>query len=155
LRTEAAIRHKLKQAAYRHLQRELKHTLRRRPHTCIHNFLLGVQPGVEVGICTTGNFKNRICDAKVGDYGGMDGVAWAKICPSWTPFHEKEQIKIAIKDRIAELLVAEDRGPLAEKYPDLAVLAWILDAPGKETSKEEADDPIGWLWEGEGEEDVP
>lgn len=153
LRTEAAIRHKLKQAVYRHLQRELRQALRRRPHTCTFNRNLTVQPGVQVGVCLTKRFRYRVCDANVRDVDGIDGVGWAKICPEWKPPETKEQIKERLTTHIQDLLGDEDRGPLAAAYPDLAALVWAMDPSGKNTNRDEADNPLAWLWEGEGEEE--
>ena len=126
MRTRSQIKQKLKQATYRHLQKQLRANFKKKPSTCGHNrgVVLDEESGEEVRLCGYTNERgiprNVVCDSRVPGCNAM-----ARDCPLWTPCQTKEEIK----DEFQAVVRSNDRGVIASEYPDLAALIWVLDEP--------------------------
>lgn len=133
MRTEGQVRHKLQQATYRHLQREIRTKLSRRPENCAHNRRVKL-PVVSVRFCTlreddSGAFQT--CDEACG---GLDQAAK---CPDFECAHTKE----SVREDFAKFLSTSDVATIAAEYPDLAALLWTLDATDRPVPVEVAPEP--------------
>lgn len=124
MQSEGQVRQKLKQVAFRYLQRRLRENFRKRPATCIHNMtvILDEATNSGVGLCgfpsSDGLLRNVPCDTRIPGC-----LVMAKTCSLWAPLQTREQIKA----EFAALLQSGDRGAIASLYPDLAALMWVLD----------------------------
>lgn len=139
MKKAGAIRHKLKQAAYRHLKRRLEAELRPHPDNCVHNQLLHhpkiiSQGGSPTGICVCPDQEpaDRLCDIAWG------GIGRAQKCPLFLAPTDKDSIKDSFRDFLASAALPQ----IAAEYPDLAALLWVLEdeAPNREVEIEESDD---------------
>ena len=117
MKSEAQVRQKLKQAAYRRLKADLlEPNFQRAPETCKYNLLRCGQGGLEVRCCGVPSCPTKVCDRR------LNGEAIAKVCPFWEPLHTKEQLREAFAEQIQR-----PRHEVAALYPDLAALMWVLD----------------------------
>lgn len=150
MQTEGAIRQKLKQVKFRHQKRLIEALLARKPPNCKWNgrlygpsghdddfvlvcrakWMRKVEPGEDVPF--------RVCDDRFG------GVEIAQECPWFEPKYSKEAIKASFKHFVETATL----GKIAERYPDMAALMWVLNGPSKqeedggpEPSLPEADEP--------------
>lgn len=134
MKTEAQVRRKLKQAVYRHLKKKYDAALKQTPYNCTHNHFTPVtngKAGVEtgVGICmyhpeAQSGPRLVVCDPRV-----HEGVAQAQSCPFFDLVHPKEQIKADLKGEFDKFLDEAEIGEIAARYPDVAVLTWVLGTP--------------------------
>lgn len=132
MRTEGQTKHKLKQVLFRHLQKRLRLSFRRRPETCFHNRTLEGEGGLQVGICGFPKGKSCLCDCRL-----PEGLDRARDCLWWEPRRGKEEVKAEFRD----LVESPDRGAIAAEYPDVAALLWVLgDANMKDTVQEAVSD---------------
>jgi hypothetical protein len=121
MKTEGQVRHKLQQVTYRHLQREIRTALSRRPENCENNRRVKLPVmGSEVRFCTVmedsdGDFVP--CDER---HGGLERAAK---CPQFACATTKESVKA----EFAEFLSTSDVATIAAEYPDVAALLWTLD----------------------------
>jgi hypothetical protein len=140
MQSRTQVRHKLKQVAYRHLQRKLRDNFRRVPATCKHNKAVPLGHD-EVHLCgyvVDGAPRNVVCDSRVF---GCD--ATARSCPFWSPILSREEIKAGF-----EALLESDRGTIATQYPDIAALMWVTSdeqetTPLDDDPEQPAPDPPG------------
>lgn len=123
MKTEGAIRYKIKQARYRHLKRLIEQGLAQSPENCAHNRMFhspataaAGQPPVGVCVCP-GQNGDLLCDAAWG------GVDRARSCPLFQASTTKEQIKA----EFTEFLSTSELPIIAREYPDLAALMWVVD----------------------------
>lgn len=125
MKSEGALRHKLKQVRFRHLKKRVADRLRPRPENCIHNRLLK-HPLVDdpVGSCIHPDQEehHNLCDREWG------GCEKAKACKLF----ETAQSKDEVKDEFREGLEASSFAEIAYIYPDMAALMWVLDEEGVE-----------------------
>jgi len=133
VRPAGAIRHKLKQAAYRHLKRHLEKHLKEAPENCIFSGFVEM-PGLgsEVGVCThTDKDGDRLCD-------GRFNPELAANCPLFAHRKTKEAVKAEFHDFLGNSTIAA----VAARYPDVAALLWVLqnDAPGRDVPDTEGED---------------
>jgi hypothetical protein len=130
MKSEGAIRQKLKQVRFRYAKRELDASLTRTSSTCEHNVLLEV-PGVgSVGACRLE--AGVVCDA-------ARDIDLAQDCTTYACRYSKEVLKetlsVALDAPIPEV---------AAKYPDAAALMWVLtDENPTDTTPEPMLDPFG------------
>lgn len=126
MRSPSQIRHKLKQAMFRHLQRELQDNFKATPEGCFHNHFTPIGGSPErVGICrfdgTTPEGatspRGKVCDTRVAGC-----MMQARSCKCWKAIRTKDDIKTDFRN-----LMASDRGLIAARYPDVAALMWVLD----------------------------
>jgi len=121
------VRQKLKQVVFRHTQRILKEALRASPTTCKFNLALRNKAKLEV----------QICDCKEADTLGMvcdeSFVDLSPECEYREPIETKEEIK----KRISALVKESSLGEVAQEFPDVAALLWVL---SEEADSVEEDD---------------
>lgn len=121
MRSEGQVRHKLAQVRFRHLKREIRGGLSRRPQNCVHNGSVGTPSG-PLGVCLLGAEKPEAwvgtsCDESFG------GDARAAECPHFACCRSKD----SIREDFEEFLDSANRAQVAERYPDIAALLWTLD----------------------------
>lgn len=120
MKSEAAIRHKLRQVLYRHLKQLLAANFQQLPQTCAFN---GQPRTIRLPrMCLHGaglpaTWQGKVCDAEIDG-----GLSQAKNCPYWKPLRTKEEIKTEFKT-----LVSKNRAAVAARYPDAAALLWVLE----------------------------
>jgi hypothetical protein len=120
MKSEAAVRRKLKQVLFRHLKQDLERNFQKLPHMCgLNGKPQG--PGLPrmclLGANLPGTWQGQVCDASVDG-----GKEQARTCPYWKPLRTKEEIKDEFK-----ALVAKNRAAVASRFPDAAALLWVLD----------------------------
>jgi hypothetical protein len=127
VKTENAIRHKLKQVRFRYLKQRIEAALKRRPENCLHNELLegfAVSDTVRVCFAQT-DFSTRkvvVCDARFG------GCARSEACSLYESRQNKAEIKSEFYAELEKMTFPE----LAFNYPDMAALLWVLADEGLE-----------------------
>lgn len=128
MKPEGQVKHRLNQALFRHLKREIRTSLSKRPENCVHNAEVSNQ-SVKVRLCVlpTTPGKHDVCDVS---YGGLDK---AQGCPYFECKHTKDSVKADF----VSLLSKPDRSEVAIKYPDVAAYFWTL---GMDSGL-----PEGWL----------
>ena len=117
MKPEGQVKHRLNQALYRHLKREISTSLSRRPDNCVHNGDLS-GTGIRVHLCLlpTVPGKHDVCDQAHG------GLEKAKSCPYFECKHSKESVKAKFVNFVSK----SSRALVAEKYPDVAAYFWVL-----------------------------
>lgn len=130
MKTEGQIKHKFKQAKFRHFQKRSKAGFKRVPCNCMYNKRFVSDGGKTVGMCHYQNmcevmnvalaidWKIIICDDEM-----PEGVEQAKICPVFEPRQSKQDIK----NEIDEILTEQPLSVVAHHFPDLVALLWVLD----------------------------
>lgn len=131
MRSEGQIRHQLGQVRFRHLKRELRTGLSRKPENCAHN--VSVEDTVRVRLCVLPEpgYEYTVCDP---NHGGVDRCSR---CPHFELTNDKE----SVKDGFNEFLDTATRAEVAERYPDVAALLWVLDDPSPTYSVPESPTP--------------
>lgn len=133
MKTEGQVKHKLAQVKYRHLKREIRGGLSKKSGNCHFNGRVDL-PGREgIGICLyragdPSQWLGGTCDETVDDRAAQ--------CPYFSGKHTKEQIK----DDFNTFMESSDRAHIAERYPDMAALLWVLDLENPELGPEEAEE---------------
>lgn len=126
LRSPSQVRQKLKQAMFRHLQRELQDNFKVVPEGCFHNHLTPIGGSSErIGICRFEGTppegvvspRGKVCDLRIAGC-----AVQARACKCWSALHTKEDVKTEFRN-----LMSSDRGLIAARYPDVAALMWVLD----------------------------
>lgn len=110
MRTEGQIHHKLQQAQYRHLKKELSRLLRRSPGNCVFNRQTLLPLG-KVGVCSK---DCQTCDPVINDR--------SVECPLYELAHDKDALKESLTTFFRERTVPE----IAIRFPDVAALLWVL-----------------------------
>lgn len=121
MKPEGQIRHKLVQVRFRHLKREIRGGLSRRPQNCSHNGTVA-SPSGPFGVCLLGSDKpdswnGTPCDERFG------GDVRAGKCPYFDCVRSKDEIKQDFNAFLYDASLPE----VAEKYPDMAALLWVLE----------------------------
>jgi hypothetical protein len=138
MRTDGQIRHKLKQLIFRHRKKFVEKGLSQKPHNCKHNGVvrLPVHTGnrATIHVCTWGvghvvepgkghdgeNWNNRVCDSSMG------GDEQAQECPYYEGCHSPESLKAEFTRKLGFGDNQTSSGQLAQEYPDLIALMWVL-----------------------------
>lgn len=130
MKTEAEVRHKLAQVRFRHLKRELRTHLSRKPSNCKHNGRVFLPVLGNVGICLakTATSERQICDS------GLDNQA--PDCSLFECGRTKEELRTEFDDFLAN----SDRAHIAERFPDLVALLWVLDSGPEIEEPEESEE---------------
>ena len=126
MRSDGAIRHKLKQVRFRYLKRKLEAGLKCRPENCAHN--VGFDAGDDVvRVCAVQldpiGRQGVVCDERFG------GCARAAHCPTFTPARTKDQVRAEFYADLMRMTLPE----IAYNYPDMAALLWVLSDDGVDT----------------------
>ena len=120
MKSEGAVRQKLRQVLFRHMKQLIEANFQKLPQTCAFN---GHPKTIRLPrMCLHGaglpsTWQGKVCDADVGD-----GVGQARECPYWKALRTKEDIKAQFK-----ALVSKNRAAVATRYPDAAALLWVLE----------------------------
>ena len=133
MKTEGQVRHQLQQVTYRHLKRNVRTALSRRPENCVHNGCLKL-PGGPTRFCTLregadGEFLP--CDPA---YGGVDQAAK---CPEYQCANTKEKVR----DDFRLFIQTSTLPTIAAEYPDIAALLWALESPPESVTLDETPEP--------------
>lgn len=129
MKTEGRIRHQLRQIFFRYRKAFLQQWLSPSATSCAHNTSLSLF-GKSLGACSLGagsDAWNRVvCDDHVCP-------TVPKNCPYFqakhTPEFLKEQFRLHLQDLISKAR-AGFPGHLANLYPDVAALQWVLSTDG-------------------------
>lgn len=116
VRTIGQIKHKVAQVRFRHLKREVRTALSRRPENCQHNQQSSTG-SFAVRVCMldpTGTLP--ICDPFFG------GLAKAVGCPYFSCANTRD----GVKEEFFRWLGTSTIPEVATRYPDLAALFWVL-----------------------------
>ena len=119
MKYDGQIRHKISQVRFRHLKRELRTGLSRRPCNCVHNGVM-VAPTLKVHLCVLVNpsGENEVCDERMGGLGKSQGC----------PLFQCKHTQVGIRDEFVNFVTHATRAEIAGRYPDLAALLWVLDS---------------------------
>ena len=127
MKTEGRIKHKLSQVRFRHLKREVRNGLSRKSENCSFNGKIELPVLGQVGVCLHGagtpDWNGGVCD------GNLDNRAEG--CSLYQCLNTKERLK----SDFDEFLKTSEFGAIAERYPDMAALVWVLDDM-EETARE-------------------
>lgn len=124
MKTQGQIAQKIKQAQFRHIQKEMKRLLKRSAPNCKKNRSMDLEFG-PVGVCS---MDCQVCDVRFHNR--------APECEDWELRHLKEEIKESLKEFFQTRTVPE----IAVRFPDVAALLWV--------STEEGDPQAGPLMVG-------
>jgi len=135
MKPEGQVRHKLVQVRFRHLKREIRGGLSRRPQNCVHNGIVN-SPSGPLGVCLKGSdspvsWEGSPCDERLG------GDSRAAKCPYFACSRTKETLREGFDGFLSDASLPE----IAERYPDMAALMWVLeeDAPPPVPPSEESE----------------
>lgn len=134
MKPEGQIKHKLAQVRFRHLKRETRTGLSRRSGNCKFNGLIDLPGHENLGVCLHSAedpacWNGGSCDDTLDDR--------ASRCPLFETLNTKE----SIRDEFDSFLEKADRAHIAERYPDMAALLWVLDLdkPGDLPEEDESE----------------
>ena len=119
MKTEGAIRNKIKQIRFRYLKQVMAESLERKPENCKHNDLChSLSDNKTFRVCglPPSGQTQLICDAR------YNGGNRAPNCTSFTPLKSKEDIKAEFTENLNNMSFPE----IAYNYPDMAALLWVL-----------------------------
>lgn len=136
MKTEAQVRHKLQQVKFRHLKREIRTGMSRKPCNCENNGLVNMENGSTMGICLlgagqSGYWQGILCDESRG------GLRVAETCPNFNAIRTPTEIR----SEFDTFLKSNNRAVVAEKYPDVAALLWVLEEEVDVTGAEDLEVP--------------
>jgi hypothetical protein len=136
MKSEGQIKHKLAQVRFRHLKRELRNGLSKRSENCQYNGVVDLPGHPEVGICLykaedPSQWNGGVCDSEMDDR------------PAKCPFFKSANTKDSLKESFDTFLDTADRARIAERYPDMAALLWVmdLDKPDDALVSDEGEEP--------------
>ncbi len=125
MKSAGKVRHKLKQAVFRHRKKYVEEGLAQTPSNCSWNKSLTTPSGGEVHICVYGqgtpDWNAKVCDDK------FEGCAQAAQCPHFQCANDPEDLK----DTFNQMMGLEG-GPTplsqisSNGYPDIAALLWVI-----------------------------
>ena len=124
MKTEGAVRHKLKQVRFRYLKRRLEQSLVRSSENCVHNGALDGADGVRVCFVQMdlASKQGFVCDSR------FQGCARAPTCPKFALRQDKSEVKAEFYGELEQMNFPE----IAFNYPDMAALLWVLSNDGLE-----------------------
>lgn len=137
MKPEGQVRHKLVQVRFRHLKREIRGGLSRRPQNCSNNGTVNTPSG-PLGVCMLGagspaSWEGSPCDERHG------GDSRAAKCPFFSPARTKD----SLRDGFDGFLDGASLPEIAERYPDMAALMWVLDEDTPPPAPSPEEDPEG------------
>jgi hypothetical protein len=118
MQPESKIRHRLKLLRLRYLEKAIRKAISRRPENCLYNNLSDTGSPIPVRLCTNPNpgFCGAVCDET---YGG------AKIAAKCNQFDSRISAETA-KAEFHKFLLEAPTEELAQRYPDIMALLWVL-----------------------------
>jgi hypothetical protein len=121
MKKQGAVKHKLKQVKFRLLQKAIRNGLSKKPCNCKHS-------GQVKGNANETLF--HVCLLDSGNPKEWDGVICDPSVPNNCPFFNTHQTEEQIKDLFNEgferIINGGDMGSIANSYPDVAALLWVL-----------------------------
>jgi len=139
MKHEGSVRQQLKQVKFRHQKKLIKLNFKKEPKQCRFNGLVS-RPGFEVGVCLYGyppepdkGWVGRFCDENE-----PGGVEYARSCELFEP----KQTLDEVKDQFDAFLRDSNLPEIAQEYPDIAALMWVLDMTGAELLEDEAEEEV-------------
>jgi len=117
VKSESAIKQKLKQVRFRALKRDVRNSLSKKPCNCKHSgSVRGSASEHLFYVCLldsqeTKEWDGMICDPSV-----------PATCPFFKPYKSKEQVETEMD----EVINSGDMGKIASSYPDIAALLWVM-----------------------------
>ena len=158
MKREGQIRHKLKQVIFRHRKRFVERGLSQRPENCAHNGVvrLPVHTGnrATIRVCRyqsedSGEWNNRVCDST------MAGEEQARKCSYFQCRHTAEQLKDSFKGKLGLGEKGVHPGALAQEFPDVVALMWVLDSEQQEPKVSDSSNGILAFFGSEDEDSEP
>jgi len=117
MKSEGAIKHKLKQVRHRLTQKAVRNARSHKPCNCKHSGMVRGSASDELFyVCLLHANKPKEWDGTI-----CDPSIPAK-CPFFMPFKTKEEVEA----EVWEILSSGDMGKIASHYPDAAALLWVL-----------------------------
>lgn len=128
MKSDSAVKKKLKQAQFRVIKKEIRKGLSKSPCNCSH-------AGLVRGYASDPLFYVCLLDADKPDE--WEGTICDSSVPNTCPFFKNNQTKEQIEERVRADLNSGDMGLIASKYPDLAALLWILAGTDGDSDEED------------------
>lgn len=126
MKTEGQIRHKLKQALFRHMKKRVSASQSRTPSNCLHNQRPQQRtpsgnwiPHPSPSFCLHPDFLGHLCDEGHPE----EGRCWEN-CGRWEPRRSKEEVKRDFTE-----FAKRPREEIAGAMPDVAAYLWVLEQP--------------------------
>lgn len=118
MQPESKIRHRLKLLRLRYLEKAIRKATSRRPENCLYNNPTDTGSPIPVRICTNPNpgFCGAVCDET---YGG------ANLAARCSQFDSRISADTA-KAEFHKFLLEAPTEELAQRYPDIMALLWVL-----------------------------
>lgn len=139
MRTDTAIKDKLRQAIFRYRKKHIQRIVQVCPANCRFNRDLDLPDGTTVGTCghswEDGGDWPGICDEQ------YDGDTQASMCPHFSNRYDKDAEKQAFRDFFAKSSLAE----IAAQYPDVAALLWAMGDEDSMVRDVEIPDDEDWV----------
>lgn len=133
MKTEAGIRHRVRQAQFRHLQRALRRAESRKPESCAHQERLALPGFGPVGFCGKEEGADHApCDVRFG------GAERAAKCPIWEAAIAAEEVRESFR---AFWESRPTLGEIATRFPDIASLLWVISTLPGDDAPEALFDP--------------
>ncbi len=127
MKSEGAIKHKLKQVRYRLTQKAIRNARSKKPCNCKYS-------GMVRGSASEELFYVCLLDAqKPKDW---DGTICDPSIPPKCPFFQPSKTKEEVEVEIWEILNSGDMGRIASHYPDAAALLWVLSGTDQDPPEE-------------------
>lgn len=118
MKSEGAIKHKIKQVRFRLTEKALRNARSKRPCNCKHSGLVRGVAGDEMFyVCLLDSDRPK----------DWDGTICDPSIPPKCPYFEPEKTRERIEEEIWQVLNSGDIGKIASHYPDLAALLWVLE----------------------------
>lgn len=124
MKTEGKVKRKFKQAKFRHLKKLLQTNFKQTSDGCKFNRKVRGD-GRFIGVCSVQD--EIVCDCLVPEV--------ARQCDIFEPLRSKDEITQEF-----EASFERDIGEIAQDYPDLAALMWVLDLEGSKPAESELPD---------------
>lgn len=132
MKSEGAVRQKVKQVVFRHLKSEIESSQSRRPANCKHNFLEPVASG-HIRLCSNKESGFVVCDET------KSGLSVAGRCEHFCPSRTVDDVKSDFKAFLRDTPLSEK----AKRFPDLVALSWVLGLEGDEIPRMIEVEPSG------------
>lgn len=125
MKTEGKVRQQLKQVVFRHLKKEIESSQKRVSQNCVFN-TDGSVPGYP-SQCRHYSRQFKVCDSSVNP-------SVCQRCEIFVLKRDPEHVKLDFRQ-----LMTEEKSVVAEKYPDIAALRWVLEEEVPEDLMEEVE----------------
>lgn len=114
MKSMGQVKHKLQQAQYRHIQKEIRSSMAVRPTNCVNHRLL-VLGNDSIGMCSLDTGDARLpCDLVHGDR--------SKGCPYFSCINTPD----SVKNSMVDFFNSKPIEVISCNYPDVAALMWVL-----------------------------